>query len=286
MLPERWNEVKDKLDEALQLEPAGRALYLAELGAVDPDLQRELESLIAAHERPRTDFLNAPMAQVTSVLADVAPVPLPGRRIGSYQIVRQIGVGGMGEVYSAFRADDEYRKQVAIKLVRSDQGSDFVLNRFKNERQILASLDHPNIARLLDGGTTEEGLPYFVMELIEGNAIDDYCGTCKLSIIDRLKLFLQVCSAVQFAHQYLVIHRDIKPGNILVTSDGIPKLLDFGIAKILEGSSVDQRAVEIGERTARMIVQLLVKGAPSRSRKVVLEPQLIVRASSLLKGCL
>jgi serine/threonine protein kinase len=238
MLPDRWNEVKDKLDEALQREPAGRALYLAEVGAVDPDLQRELESLIAAHERPRTDFLNTPMAQVTSVLADVAPVPLPGRRIGCYQIVRQIGVGGMGEVYGAFRADDEYRKQVAIKLVRSDQGSEFVFNRFKSERQILACLDHPNIARLLDGGTTEEGLPYFVMELIEGNAIDDYCDTCKLSIIDRLKLFLQVCSAVQFAHQYLVIHRDIKPGNILVTSDGIPKLLDFGIAKILEGSSV------------------------------------------------
>jgi len=239
MLPERWNEVKDKLHEALQLEPTPRSAYLAELGAVDPDLQRELESLIAFHERTGTDFLNAPLAQVTSALASqVAPDALLGRRVGSYQIMGQIGVGGMGEVYRAFRADDEYKKQVAIKLVRAGQNSDFVVNRFKNERQILASLDHPNIARLLDGGTTEEGVPYFVMELIEGHPIDEYCDAHKLPTTDRLKLFLQVCSAVQFAHQHLFIHRDIKPSNVLVTSDGVPKLLDFGIAKILEGSAV------------------------------------------------
>src|ERR1700674_2717873 len=239
MLPERWNEVKDKLHEALQLEPTPRSAYLAELGAVDPDLQRELESLIAFHERTGTDFLNAPLGQVPSALASqVAPDALLGRRVGSYQIMGQIGVGGMGEVYRAFRADDEYKKQVAIKLVRAGQNSDFVVNRFKNERQILASLDHPNIARLLDGGTTEEGVPYFVMELIEGHPIDEYCDAHKLPTTDRLKLFLQVCSAVQFAHQHLFIHRDIKPSNVLVTSDGVPKLLDFGIAKILEGSAV------------------------------------------------
>jgi tetratricopeptide (TPR) repeat protein len=238
MLPARWNDVKGKFEEALLLEPALRAVYLAELCAGDPDLHEELESLIAAHERSGSYFLNAPLANVTTVLAlDVEADSLPGRRIGSYQIVRQIGAGGMGEVFSAIRADDEYRKQVAIKLVRSGQGSDFVLSRFKNERQILASLDHPNIARLLDGGTTSDGLPFFVMELIEGQPIDEYCALRKLSITDRLNLFLQVCSAVQFAHQHLVIHRDIKPGNILVTSDGVPKLLDFGIAKILEGTT-------------------------------------------------
>jgi eukaryotic-like serine/threonine-protein kinase len=239
MLPERWNEVKDKLHELLQLEPVLRAPYLSELGAVDLDLQRELESLIAFHERTGTDFLNAPLAQVTSALAfQIAPDALFGRRVGSYQIMGQIGVGGMGEVYRAFRADDEYKKQVAIKLVRGGQNSDFVVNRFKNERQILASLDHPNIARLLDGGTTEGGVPYFVMELIEGHPIDEYCDAHKLPTTERLKLFLQICSAVQFAHQHLFIHRDIKPGNVLVTSDGVPKLLDFGVAKILEGSAV------------------------------------------------
>ena len=237
MLPERWNEVKDKLHTALELEPAPRSAYLAAMGAADPDLQRELESLIAFHERTGTDFLNAPLAQVTSVLASqIAPDALLGRRVGSYQIIEQIGVGGMGEVYRAFRADDEYKKQVAIKLVRAGQNSNFVINRFKNERQILASLDHPNIARLLDGGT-EKGVPYFVMELIEGLPIDQYCDTHKLPITERLKLFVQVCSAVQYAHQRLFIHRDIKPSNLLVTSEGVPKLLDFGIAKILEGGT-------------------------------------------------
>jgi len=238
MLPERWSEVKDKLHEALQLEPVRRAVYLDEIGVIDADLQRDLESLIAFHERTGTDFLNAPVAQVTSALASLnEPDALLGRRVGSYQIMGQIGVGGMGEVYRAFRADDEYKKQVAIKLVRAGQNSDFVINRFKNERQILASLDHPNIARLLDGGTTEKGVPYFVMELIEGLPIDEYCDTHKLPATERLKLFVQVCSAVQYAHQHLFIHRDIKPSNVLVTSEGVPKLLDFGIAKILEGGT-------------------------------------------------
>jgi len=143
----------------------------------------------------------------------------------------------MGEVYRAFRADDQYRKEVAIKVVRAGQDSAFVVSRFKHERQILANLDHPNIARLLDGGSTEDGVPYFVMELINGQAIDEYCR--ELNISERLKLFLQVCSAVQYAHQSLTIHRDIKPGNILVTSDGNPKLLDFGIAKILDPSAAE-----------------------------------------------
>ena len=142
----------------------------------------------------------------------------------------------MGEVYRAVRADDEYRKEVAIKLVRSGQDSSFVLHRFKNERQILAGLDHPNIARLLDGGTTEQGLPYFVMEFIKGQRIDEYCDARKLATTERLKLFLHVCSAMQYAHQRLIIHRDLKPGNILVTAEGVPKLLDFGIAKILQSS--------------------------------------------------
>jgi non-specific serine/threonine protein kinase/serine/threonine-protein kinase len=235
MLRDRWDEIKEKLLVALELEPAQRSAYLAQIGAADPDLRKELDSLIASHERTGTGFLGRSLAELSSVPATRGDrSPLPGQRLGSYEIVEQIGVGGMGEVYRAFRADDEYQKQVAIKLIRAGQSSDFVINRFKNERQILAGLDHPYIARLLDGGRTEEGVPYFVMELIQGQPLDDYCDEHKLPITDRLKLFLQVCSAVQYAHQRLIIHRDIKPSNILVAAGGVPKLLDFGIAKILD----------------------------------------------------
>lgn len=145
----------------------------------------------------------------------------------------------MGEVYRAVRADDEYRKHVAIKVVCAGSGIRVFLNRLRTERQILATLEHSNICRLLDGGTTETGLPYLVMELIEGEPIDEYCRDHKLAVPDILQLFLQVCSAVQYAHQRLIIHRDLKPANILVTHDGTPKLLDFGIAKILDPSSPD-----------------------------------------------
>jgi serine/threonine protein kinase len=151
-----------------------------------------------------------------------------------YRLIELIGQGGMGDVYRAERADGQYDQRVAIKFVRAGLDTSAILERFRNERQVLASLDHPNIARLFDGGTSEEGIPYLVMELIEGTPIDHYCDLQKLTISERLQLFLQVASAVQYAHQHLVIHRDIKPGNILVTKAGIPKLLDFGIAKILD----------------------------------------------------
>jgi serine/threonine protein kinase/tetratricopeptide (TPR) repeat protein len=238
MTPERWNEIKDKLDAVLELEPARRPAFLDQISSVDPELRQELESLIASHEKADTDFLNRPPLQATSSQPEpTGRDPLIGRRLGTYQITEQIGSGGMGEVYRASRADDQYRKQVAIKLVRAGQDSDFVIHRFKNERQILASLDHPNIARLLDGGTTEEGVPFLVMELIEGQPITEYCESRNLPIVERIRLFLAVCSAVQYAHQRLIVHRDIKPSNILVTLDGTPKLLDFGIAKILEPDS-------------------------------------------------
>jgi serine/threonine protein kinase len=158
---------------------------------------------------------------------------MAGARIGAYKIVREIGRGGMGAVYLAVRADSEYQKRVAIKLVKRGMDTDFILRRFRNERQILASLDHPNIARLLDGGTTADGLPYFVMEYIEGQPLYRYCDGEKLTIHERLRLFTNICNAVAYAHQNLVVHRDIKPSNILICSDGTPKLLDFGIAKLL-----------------------------------------------------
>jgi serine/threonine protein kinase len=154
--------------------------------------------------------------------------------IGPYRIVRELGRGGMGTVYLAERADEQYEKQVAIKLIKRGMDTDSVLRHFWNERQILAGFDHPNIARLFDGGVTEDGLPYFVMEYVEGIPIDHYCEAHQFSVIERLKLFREVCAAVSYAHRHLVVHRDIKSTNILVTKEGVAKLLDFGIAKILQ----------------------------------------------------
>jgi serine/threonine protein kinase len=244
MTPERWQQVKEVLDPVLVLKPGERAAFLDRACATDSSLRRDVEELLNADNEAGTEFLNEPQPLQLTLAPEsegdsweLADAWL-GRRVGSYKVVEQIGVGGMGEVYRAFRADDQYRKEVALKVVRSGQDSGFVISRFKNERQILASLDHPNIARLHDGGTTPENTPYFVMELIEGQPIDRYCSQRELTVTQRLKLFLQVCSAVQYAHQRLIIHRDLKPSNILVTSDGTPKLLDFGIAKILDAEAV------------------------------------------------
>ena len=163
-----------------------------------------------------------------------------GRDVGPYRIEREIGRGGMGTVYEALRADGEFQHRVAVKLIKSGLDNDFVLKRFRNERQILAALDHPNIGRLLGGGTTEDGSPYFVMEYIEGRPLYQYADGRGLTVAERLRLFIQICDAVQYAHQKLVIHRDIKPSNILVSSDGTPKLLDFGIAKLLNPELVSE----------------------------------------------
>ncbi len=242
MFPTRWGEVKEKLQVAFEMEPLRRAAYLEELEASDPELRREIESLLDSHEQAGADFLNTSardlFAEPDLTLPHSAMI---GRRIGSYQIVEQIGAGGMGEVYRAVRADEQYRKEVALKLVSAGPDAAFVIGRFKNERQILAGLDHPNIARLLDGGVTEDGVPYFIMELIEGRPVDEFCDHHRLPVTERLILFRQICSAVQYAHQHLIVHRDIKPGNILVSADGVPKLLDFGIAKILSADGTSGR---------------------------------------------
>ncbi len=241
MNAERWQKVKQVLDGALALQISGQPGYLDQACNGDITLRGEVESLLQHHRLAAPGFLKQPAIQLQKPMADAESIsPRIGRRVGVYQILEEIGHGGMGAVYRAARVDGQYEKQVAVKLVRGGYDTASVLERFRHERQILASLDHPNIARLLDGGTTEDGVPYLVMELIEGIPVDEYCNQHSLSINERLEIFRQVCSAVQFAHQRLVIHRDIKPGNILVTSAGTPKLLDFGIAKIFDPTNASE----------------------------------------------
>ncbi|HKS40040.1 MAG TPA: protein kinase [Blastocatellia bacterium] len=236
MTPERWQKIDQILDVVLELDACERTKFLNRTCADDIELLSEVESLLAASEQSGS-FIESPFLSAAD-LGDTDSISLAGQSLGPYRLLREIGCGGMGVVYLAVRADDEFKKQVAIKLVQSGPHNKDLLRRFRRERQILANLDHPNIARLFDGGTTEQGLPYLVMEYITGTPITEYCDERKLSITDRLKLFRDVCAAVQHAHQSLVIHCDLKPSNILVTLGGEVKLLDFGIAKLLDATSV------------------------------------------------
>jgi serine/threonine protein kinase/tetratricopeptide (TPR) repeat protein len=228
LTPERWAQIKRILQEALELPSGERAAHVERECAGDALLRGEVESLLAA-DADAASFLDAP---VDLALAPAETQLAPGQRVGLYQIVQLIGEGGMGSVYQALR--DDIRKLVAVKVVKRGMHSDFVLSRFANERQILAHFDHPYITKFLDSGLTADGRPYFVMEFIAGRQIDEYCDEHRLTTRDRLRLFLKVCAGVEYAHRNLVVHRDLKPRNILVTPEGDPKLLDFGIAKILE----------------------------------------------------
>ena len=262
MTSERWLQVKELLNAALDRQGVERAAYLAEACGADVDLRREIDTLINASDSVG-EFLEKPVTEAVPQYT----------RIGPYQILEEIGHGGMGSVYRAVRDDDQYRQEVAIKLIRPGMDTAFVRTRFKFERQILAFLNHPNIARLLDGGTTEDGLPYFVMELVDGMPITRYCTERKLTVRERCRLFQKVCGAVAFAHRNLVIHRDLKPANILITHDGEPKLLDFGIAKILlpnaeannPGSRAFYERVGLNERE----LQILQVGIPKQHYYVV-----------------
>ncbi len=226
--------LKEVFHAVRELPSAARDGFLARECGSDQQLREKVEALLKSDGTSET-FLADPSAQLVADAFNAAPEPsVAGRMIDRYRIIREIGRGGMGAVYLAERADDEYQKQVALKLIKRGMDTDSVLRHFRNERQILAGFDHPNIARLLDGGTSDDGLPYFVMEFVEGLPIDEYCDTHALSIAARLQLFREICAAVSYAHRHLVIHRDIKRSNILVTAEGVPKLLDFGIAKILQ----------------------------------------------------
>ncbi|MCH9651541.1 MAG: serine/threonine-protein kinase [Deltaproteobacteria bacterium] len=221
----QWTEVRRLFHSALEVPPGERADYLASQKTVDPQVAEEVRELLELHEAP-SSFLQDPLVSLSGDQTT-------GARIGPYEVRNVLGRGGMGTVYRGVRVDGAYRHQVAIKLLHPELLSAEVERRFRRERQILADLEHPSIARLLDGGTTGDGQPYLVLEFVEGVPIDEFCDREKLTVQQRLKLFGQVCRAVHFAHQNLVVHRDLKPGNILVTDEGQLKLLDFGIAKLL-----------------------------------------------------
>src|SRR5215471_9067546 len=208
MSPERWQRVKELFDLVLRLDASERDAYLDRSCDGDTDLRDEVVSLIEAYQDAGDILEPRSLPRSDAII---------GTLLGPYRIAEHIGDGGMGAVYRALRADDVFEKEVAVKVVRRGLDLDYMVRHFRLERQIMASLDHPNIARLLDGGATPDGLPYFVMEFIRGQAIDAYCNQYKLDLRARLALFRAVCGAVEFAHRLGVVHRDIKPGNILVT---------------------------------------------------------------------
>ncbi|MEP7346449.1 MAG: serine/threonine-protein kinase [Gemmatimonadaceae bacterium] len=244
--PERWQHIKTIFGDSLEVDAAQRARFVVEQAGGDRELEREVSSLLHALEQ-EADRFERPVLDSLADADDMDEPSAPtlvGRRVGAYDVIREIGHGGMGVVYEATRADDQYHRRVAIKTIWRGGESQLILGRFRQERQILAGLSHPNIAGLFDGGMTDDGQPYLVMEYIDGVPIDVWCRQQRLTITQRLALFQQVCSAVQYAHRNLIVHRDLKPGNILVTSEGVVKLLDFGIAKLMEegGGGEDHRA--------------------------------------------
>jgi len=234
---ERHRRLRELFHAAVELTPAERERLFAASPEPDGDLIAELRSLLAAHDAADTtagDFVADGLAAHQREMAREVGDSLVGRRLGPYVLERLLGRGGMGAVYLGQRADDAFRQQVAIKLLRPELASPELVRRFRAERQTLASLSHPNIARLLDGGTTEEGLPFLVMEYVAGVPVEEYCDANRLDLRARLELFGTLCDAVEHAHRNLIVHRDIKPGNLLVTAEGEVKLLDFGIAKLLD----------------------------------------------------
>lgn len=238
----RWQQIDTLFKEVLERPLDERETYLQNSCGSDTGLMDQVDKLLQIHEEAEkilgdsVSTFASPLVPglLDEIAAKSEPHELLGSKVGSYEIIEKIGRGGMGTVYMAKKSDATYEKKVALKLVRRGLDTEDILLRFRNEGQILASLEHPNIARLYDGGIHEDGRPFFVMEYVEGEPIDAYCDRYQLSLKERLKLFKTVCKAVHFAHQNLVVHRDIKPANVLITENGTVKLVDFGIAKLLE----------------------------------------------------
>ncbi|HVS64932.1 MAG TPA: serine/threonine-protein kinase [Thermoanaerobaculia bacterium] len=251
---DRWRRMRELFEELVDLSPQHRRSALDEVGAGDPELARQVESLLSWSPGAASALDGAVADALASAAAGTEDGGMdelaPGARLGPYALEREIGRGGMGVVFLATRADRAYRAAVAVKVLRASFTGDGLQARFRTERQILADLDHPNVARLLDGGATPSGRPFLVMEHVEGRPITEFCDRGRLDTEARLELFLEVCDAVRFAHRNLVVHRDLKPANILVTAEGRPKLLDFGIAKLLEPDRSEHTlaATEAGTR--------------------------------------
>jgi eukaryotic-like serine/threonine-protein kinase len=241
MTPEELSRIREIYESALAMSGSSRDAILDRECHGNQEMRREVERLLKAREHVPA-WLDQPLVAAARAFVELEPPKMEGRRLSGYTLIREIGRGGMGAVYLAERSDGAFRKQAAIKLVLPSNTAG-VIARFQQEREILASLDHPNIAKLLDGGVTEEGWPYFVMEFVDGQPIHRWCDERKLNISQRIELFRSVIAAVRYAHQRLVVHRDLKPGNIFVTNDGTVKLLDFGIAKVVS-ASVDGEAPE------------------------------------------
>jgi serine/threonine protein kinase len=258
---ERWRQIDDLFAETLERSPAEREAFLAAACEGDPELRRVVEKLLDADAQSHTTFLERSAGE----LLGLVPNRDEPARLGPYRLLGRLGGGGMGDVFRARREDEHYQQEVAVKILRSGLQETEALHRFLIERQILARLEHPNIARLYDGGSTEDGRPYLVMELVDGLPVDEYCDRHQLTVDQRLDLFQRICGAVQYAHQNLLVHRDLKPGNILVTAAGEPKLLDFGIAKRLErGPATQPDLTQTGSRimTPSYASPEQVKGEP------------------------
>lgn len=242
MSPERWQTVQRLFEAALTYEdPQQQEAFLVNACAGDDALRACIRGMLRGDASPPA-VLDASITGLTSLLSEDLAPELP--HVGPYRPIRELGYGGMGVVYLAERADDQFHRQVALKLVRRGMLAPDTLRRFRAERQILAVLEHPNIARLYDGGLSQDGRPYLAMEYVDGLPIDAYCDAHRLTVDERLELFTSVCEAVRFAHRNLVVHRDLKPSNILVTGDGTVKLLDFGIAKLLDEASTGDWAFQ------------------------------------------
>ena len=238
-MPDSQNKLEKLFLAALEIPAEDRRAFIDNNCNGETQLKEKLHALLSSDEQADSgDFLEKTAVELEAEnLSEAARDSRIGRLIGNYKILEKISAGGMGAVYLAERADGQFEKKVALKLIKRGMDSEAILQRFLLERRILANLEHPNIARLLDAGMTENGLPFFAMEYVEGEPITDFCQKRELSIRERLELFRSVCSAVAYAHQNLIVHRDLKPSNLLVTKDGVPKLLDFGIAKLLDANA-------------------------------------------------
>ncbi len=259
MNSENWQKIKTTFNEAVELAPDKCEAFLQNQNGADKEILAEVRKLLAAEQQ--NNFAE-PVANLSHLWQEDAAEDFLDRQIGNYKITKEIGRGGMGIVFEALRDTPDFSQTVALKLLKRGMDSEAMLRRFRSERQILASLEHPNIARLLDGGMTDDGVQFFALEYVKGQPINDYCNERNLSVNARLRLFLQVCAAVSFAHSRLVVHRDLKPSNILVTTEATIKLLDFGIAKILSPANdfQNQTVTSLGMMTPAYASPEQIKG--------------------------